>query len=167
MRTLIIAVFSMISVTVNAQTMENINEKITQLFVACDNRDWHNVEAIFAEQVELDYSSMNGNPAVTLSPQQITDSWKTVLPGFTHTHHQLGNFIGKENGKSAEVFCYGTATHYLEHAEGNIWTVVGSYNFELKKDGKNWRVAKMKFNLKYMDGNLNLPQAAMEKVKTN
>ncbi|NOU58308.1 nuclear transport factor 2 family protein [Marinifilum caeruleilacunae] len=165
MRTLAIILLSMISITVNAQNMKDINETVSQLFVASDNREWKMVEEIFADQVELDYSSMNGNPAVVLSPKQITDSWKTILPGFTSTHHQLGNFISHVSANTAEVFCYGTATHYLEHQAGNIWTVVGSYNLELQqKDGK-WRVSKMKFNFKYQDGNTQLPQAAMDKVK--
>ena len=155
----------MISITVNAQNMKDINETISQLFVASDNREWNKVEAIFADQVELDYSSMNGNPAVVLSPKQITDNWKTILPGFTNTHHQLGNFITKQNGNTAEVFCYGTATHFLEHEAGNIWTVVGSYNIELKQIDDKWRVSKMKLNYKYQDGNTQLPQAAMEKLK--
>ena len=165
MRTLVIALFSMISITVNAQSMKNINETVAQLFVASDNREWNKVEAIFADEVELDYSSMNGNPAVVLSPKQITDNWKTILPGFTSTHHQLGNFITKQNGNTAEVFCYGTATHYLEHEAGNIWTVVGSYNIELTQIDDKWRVSKMKLNYKYQDGNTQLPKAAMEKVK--
>ena len=145
--------------------METINQVVSQLFVASDNREWNTVEATFADQVELDYSSMNGNPAVVLSPKQITDAWKTILPGFTATHHQLGNFITKVNGDTAEVYCYGTATHYLEHEEGNIWTVVGSYNLELTKEGDTWRVNKMKLNYKYQDGNTQLPQVAMENVK--
>ena len=165
MRTLVIALFSMISITVNAQNMKDINETISQLFVASDNREWNKVEAIFADQVELDYSSMNGNPAVVLSPKQITDNWKTILPGFTNTHHQLGNFITKQNRNTAEVFCYGTATHYLEHEAGNIWTVVGSYDIELEQFDGKWRITKMKLNYKYQDGNTQLPQAAMEKVK--
>ncbi|MCT4588792.1 MAG: nuclear transport factor 2 family protein [Carboxylicivirga sp.] len=165
MRTLAIALFSIISLSINAQHMENINQVVSELFVATDERDWDKVEAIFADEVELDYSSMNGNPAVVLSPKQITDAWKTLLPGFTTTHHQLGNFITTVNGSKADVYCYGTATHYLEHEEGNIWTVVGSYNIELIKDGNTWHISKMKLNYKYQDGNTKLPGVAMENVK--
>ena len=165
MKTLTIVLLSTISLTVNAQDMKDITQKVSQLFVATDNREWDKVEAFFADEVELDYSSMNGNPAVKLSPKQIIDSWKTILPGFSSTHHQVGNFISKVNENTADVFCYGTATHFLEHEDGNVWIVVGSYNFELKKNVNNWKVTKMKFNFKYMEGNINLPQAAMDNVK--
>ena len=142
-----------------------INETVTQLFVATDNKDWNKVQNIFAELVELDYSSMNRNPAVKLTPKQITESWKTILPGFAYTHHQLGNFLTNINENQADVFCYGTATHYLPDENGDIWTVVGSYNFELKKDNNVWQIVKMKFNFKYQDGNTDLPQKAIDKLK--
>lgn len=145
--------------------MEEVNQTVSRLFVATDDQNWSKVETIFNDKVELDYSSMNGNPATVLSPKEITDSWKTILPGFTHTHHQLGNFITTIEGKTAQVFCYGTATHYLEDENGNIWTVVGSYNLELEKINNSWRVSKMKFNYKYQDGNLDLPAKAMESLK--
>lgn len=150
---------------INAQSMGKINEKISELFIATDNRDWGTVEEVFADKVELDYSSMNGNPAVTLTPKQITESWKTILPGFTHTHHQIGNFITTVKNNKAEVFCYGIATHYLQDNEGDLWTVVGSYNFELEKIEEHWRITKMKFNFKYQDGNTSLPVKAMEALK--
>lgn len=161
MRTIAILLFSIISITVNAQRMEMVNETVANLFIATDNRDWAMVEAIFADKVELDYSSMTGNPAVILTPKQITDGWKTILPGFTYTHHQLGNIITKVEQAKAEVFCYGTATHYLADTAGNVWTVVGTYNFELQKTADVWRISKMKFNFKFQDGNLDLPKRAI------
>lgn len=145
--------------------MRTSSETVTQLFVATDNKEWNKVEELFADEVVLDYSSMSGNPAATLSPKQITDSWKTILPGFTATHHQVGNFINTEHESTSEVFCYGTATHFLKDEQGNVWTVVGSYNFELKMINDQWKITKMKFNFKYQDGNTSLPAKAIEIVK--
>lgn len=167
MKKIVILLISVISITVNAQNMESVNETVSKLFVTTDNKEWSKVEEIFADKVELDYSSMNGNPVVILTPKQITDSWKTILPGFKYTHHQVGNFITKTEDNKAYVFCYGTATHYLENESGNVWTVVGSYDFELKQESGKWKVSKMKFNFKYQDGNSNLPALAIEKVKSD
>ncbi|MCB9296178.1 MAG: nuclear transport factor 2 family protein [Lewinellaceae bacterium] len=146
--------------------MNHASEVVIRLFVAIDQRDWLQVKNCFAPQVELDYSSMTGQPAAVLSPTEIIQSWKGILPGFEHTHHQLGNFITAADERSAHVFCYGTATHFLPDEGGNLWTVVGSYDFGLSKDeAGNWKVAKMKFNFKYQDGNTNLPEKAMAKLK--
>lgn len=165
MKSITIALLSILSITLNAQNMEKINETVAKLFIATDDKDWQTVESIFAGEVILDYSSMNGNPATSFSPKQIVDRWKTILPGFEHTHHQLGNFVTNANDSKAEVFCYGTATHYLNDAKGNIWTVIGSYDFELIVKDNKWKISKMKFNFKYQDGNLDLPKKAIENLK--
>ncbi|MEM6686843.1 MAG: nuclear transport factor 2 family protein [Bacteroidota bacterium] len=144
-----------------------IHETIIQVFVNSDQRNWTGVAAQFASKVTLDYASMTGNPATALTPTDITNAWKTVLPGFTSTQHQLGNFLTEVNDTKAHVFCYGTATHYLEDENGNIWTVVGSYDFDLEKIDNQWKIHSMKFNFKYQDGNTNLVQKAIENVKNN
>ena len=150
--------------TNNEQRIETV---ITKLFVNTDNRNWSGVEEQFAHTVTLDYSSMTGNPAADLSPTEITGSWKSVLPGFASTHHQIGNFITEANDNKAHSFCYGTATHYLEDDNGNIWTVVGSYDFDLERTDDQWKVTSMTFNYKYQDGNSGLIQKAIENANSN
>ena len=145
---------------------EQIIETINWLFISVDNMDWQKVKSIFSDSVLLDYSSMTGGQPANLEADQIIDSWKGIFPGFNKTHHQVGNYIVEVDSLSAKVFCYGTATHYLENKSGNnVWTVVGSYDFELQSVGNDWRVTKMKFNLKYIDGNKELPIIAQERLK--
>lgn len=144
---------------------EQIQTAVTKVFVHSDNRNWKGVEAQFAPKVNLDYSSMSGSPAAEVTPQEITAAWKTVLPGFKYTHHQIGNFLTSINGDKAHSFCYGTATHYLDNLNGNVWTVVGSYDFDLEKINNEWKVSSMVFNFKYQDGNTNLVEAAIENAR--
>jgi hypothetical protein len=170
MKTLFITLLMTTSLIVNAQQMENkinIQETISKLFVNSDNRIWDEVEAQFAPKVMMDYSSMTGNAAAEVSPKDITTSWKSVLPGFTYTHHQIGNFITEVNGNKAHSFCYGTATHFLEDENGNIWTVVGSYDFDLEKIDGSWKITAMTFNYKYQNGNSKLIEKAIENAKNN
>lgn len=162
MKQLFIILITLSSFTLKAQEMNQVNTRVTQLFVATDQHNWQEVENIFARKVVLDYSSMNGNPAVELSPSKITTAWKAILPGFSSTHHQLGNFITEVHKNTASVFCYGTATHFLQNEKGNIWTVVGSYDFKLKKTDGDWKISSMKFNFSYQDGNTSLVQKAIE-----
>lgn len=145
--------------------MKSIEMQVKRLFIATDARDWESLKTIFADEVELDYSSMNGQPAACIKAEDILAGWQTILPGFTHTHHQIGNMISTSRGDEASVFCYGTATHYLENEQDSIWTVVGSYDFDLKEITGRWVVTKMKFNFKYQEGNTNLPQLAIEALK--
>lgn len=144
--------------------MNKIQEKVNSLFIATDQKDWSEVKQCFADKIILDYSSMTGQPGAETNPQQIVESWKSILPGFEYTHHQLGNFRIEEDRGSAKVFCYGTATHFLENEDENVWTVVGSYDFDLKKEGADWKISSMKFNFKYQAGNLQLPQLAITRL---
>lgn len=145
--------------------MNTPNDVVIGLFVATDRQDWEEVSAAFDSKVLLDYSSMNGNPATELTPEQIITAWQGILPGFEHTHHQLGNFQVSESGDKAQVFCYGTATHHLTAENGNIWTVVGTYDFDLRKSEGSWKITSMKFNFKYQDGNASLPEEAINRLK--
>ena len=144
--------------------MKDPQDVVTSLFVATDARNWDGVAEAFHTKVVLDYASMTGNPAAELAPEDIINSWKGILPGFEHTHHQLGNFLSDVNGNQATVSCYGTATHYLADENGSIWIVVGTYDFELVKED-NWKISKMKFNYRYQDGNANLVEKAMNNLK--
>ena len=156
----------MMLISVSAQKMKDPRETVSALFVATDERDWPTVDQLFADKVLLDYSSMSGNPATTLSPEQIIAAWKSILPGFESTHHQVGNLLAMVDRDRAEVFCYGTASHYLSDAGGNVWTVVGTYDFELTANQvKDWEITAMKFNFKYQDGNTALPTKAIENTK--
>jgi hypothetical protein len=109
---------------------------------------------------------MSNQPANTLSPDDIVSAWKGLMPGFQHTHHQLGNFNVIQKDDEAHVFCYGTATHYLPNDSGNnLWTVVGTYDFDLTKVSGQWKVHHMVFHFKYQDGNSGLLSLAIEKAK--
>lgn len=143
-----------------------VTEIVNRLFVAVDSRDWEQVTELFNDMVLLDYTSMAGGDPVKLTPQQIIESWKGLLPGFDQTHHQTGNFIIENDSMVYKVFCYGTATHYLKNeTNNNVWTVVGSYNFELEPKNSKLKISKMKFNLKYTDGNNDLAKMAQERLK--
>lgn len=169
MKTIITALLILVLSITNAQIMNKIEQPkdlVLQLFIATDQNNWELVEQCFSEEVLLDYSSM-GNPKANLKPTEITAAWKKILPGFSHTHHQIGNIQESIEKNKAAVYAYGTATHYLEDESGNVWTVVGTYNFELNKENGQWKINKMKFNFKYQDGNTKLAQKAMKALTEN
>lgn len=176
MKYLLLGLISLYTITLNAQNMETISSQarevassvqgtISRLFVATDEKDWQQVEQIFASKVRLDYSSMNGIAAAEVTPQAIVASWRSILPGFDITHHQIGNFIIHQEGNRATAFCYGTAHHYIKEEETPVWTVLGSYDFSLIKEQLNWKITAMKFNFKHQTGNEALPTKAMEIVQ--
>jgi fermentation-respiration switch protein FrsA (DUF1100 family)/ketosteroid isomerase-like protein len=143
---------------------QTIVETIGNIFSGADERNWSKVQSAMAKEVYLDYTSLAGGTPATLKREAIVENWKSVLPGFQSTHHQIGNFDVKIEGNQANAKFSGLALHYLNN---ETWTVVGTYDFALTKGSNGeWSIDKMKLNLQKQDGNLELPKAAIENVKT-
>lgn len=134
-----------------------IIEKVNQLFIETDNKNWNAVSGIFAENVLFDMSSMTGVTPTKIASGEIVSAWEKGLKEIEHLHHQVGNFIINYKGNEAEVFCYGIAYHYKPVLSGmNVRTFVGSYNIHLIKNNEEWEIDAFKFNLKFIDGNKKL-----------
>jgi hypothetical protein len=135
---------------------DKIIETIINLFIFTDNKDWNKIENCFTDKVHFDMTSLGGEAAI-FSPRQIVESWKQGLTPIEVVHHQAGNFKVEIKDKEAAAFCYGIAYHYLKTKSGNnIRTFVGSYDFHFVKNNTIWLIEKFKFNLKFINGNINL-----------
>ena len=166
---IILIVLYLIPMNTQAQTVldqHQITQAVQQIFIQTDERNWDQVSACFTDPVRLDYSSLSGNEPAELSSQQVVESWQAVLPGFEATQHSLSNFQVSVDGDRATASCYGTAVHYLPNDtdQGDTWTVVGTYDFELAKREGQWKTSAMTFHFKFTEGNTDLPQRAQEIV---
>lgn len=135
---------------------------MTKMFIGVDACDWDMVLDCMAETVNVDYSSMTGQPGGEVKTTDLIEGWKGLLPGFDATHHQLGNIISKTKGEDASIFSYVIASHYLDNEAGKVWTVVGTYDIDMKIIDGDWKITSLKLNFKYQDGNDSLPQLATE-----
>jgi len=138
-----------------------IIETVQNIFIGADEKNWELCRSSFADIVCVDYTSLAGGVPAETRSEDVIAAWQEFLPKFHTTHHQLGNFTVRQTGDFATISFYGTATHFLPNDSGNnVWTVVGTYDASLRRSGNGWKVATMKFNFKYQDGNLNLPALA-------
>lgn len=139
--------------------------QIQKLFAGVDERNWQEVMSVMDDVVLLDYSSLNGKPAVKLTPQEITASWAALLPGFDKTHHVLCDFKVDDTLKSvASAHFTGRAEHWIGD---ECWIVEGTYDVVLLLIRDRWLVREMKFNFIRQTGNSRLPALAAENVKNN
>ena len=142
---------------------EAIIETITRLFVSTDGRDWEAVHDCLADRVMFDMSSLGGAEAAVTDATTIVEGWEKGLRALKAIHHQAGNFLVELDGDRATAFCYAIASHYLPNASGqNTRLFVGSYDLGLRKMSGRWRIDAFRFNLKYIDGNRQLEEAAGE-----
>ena len=138
---------------------DQIVDVLNRLFVSTDERSWKAVEQCFAAEVVFDMTSLAGGEPTRLSPSDITAAWDEGLRPIEQLHHQVGNYQIEPMDDEANASCYGIATHYRKTESGkNTRTFVGTYDFHLRRDGDRWLVDLFRFNLKYLDGNLELEQ---------
>lgn len=152
------------SITKNLEKMEKekITTAVTAVFNGADNHDWKKIQSVMAENVILDYTSMTGGNPTSQTPEQITNTWSSYLPGFDKTKHNLSSFQINIDNEIAKVHYLGKADHFIKNEK---WAVEGSYDTELKKVNNEWLITKHKFNLEKQIGNINLPQKAIEIMK--
>ena len=136
---------------------ENVLKTVNSLFVSTDNREWTEVKKCFSDSVLFDMKSLTGIESSVISAEDIVNAWDNGLKDLQAIHHQVGNYMVEIKNNEADVFCYGTASHYLPNRTGNnVRTFVGSYNFHLVKSNSSWKIDRFKFNFKYLDGNADL-----------
>lgn len=134
-----------------------IGDVIHRLFVGTDDRDWPMVRAALAPRVHVDMTSLVGGEPADVDGPALAAMWETGLQPIQAVHHQVGNLRILVDGDAADAHCHGTATHYRPTASGrNVRTFVGDYDFRLERMDGVWRITLFRFNLKYLDGNLQL-----------
>jgi hypothetical protein len=136
---------------------EAIAKVLNRLFLATDARDWPRVRECFADSVHFDVTSLAGGQPARLSPAEITAGWEAGLLPLDALHHQTGNLEISVSGDEATASCYGVAWHYRRTRSGrNTRVFVGSYDFHLVRADGAWRIDLLRFNSKFVDGNLEL-----------
>jgi hypothetical protein len=138
-----------------------VEDQVVKMFVATDERDWTALEACFMDPFVLDMTSMVGGNPSTMTPQQVASAWAEGFKPLTHVHHQIGNLRTRVVDRAATVWCYGIALHHRSSVatDAKSRCFVGSYEIDLKATAGGWRNSRLRFNLKFIDGNLQLETA--------
>lgn len=143
----------------NAEQKIQIAELMNKLFIYTDEKQWQQlIDEVFAEDVLFDMSSAGGGPLKTITAKEICDTWREGLKDLDAVHHQAGHYLIKINDdNSAVVFAYAIAIHYKRSAtKGNTRAFIGSYDLNAVYTNNGWRLTSFKYNLKFIDGNVNL-----------
>jgi hypothetical protein len=132
-------------------------EVCTRMAWHTDQREWDLLPEIFADQVRLDYTSLNGGEPADLTPDQIVAAWSGVLGGFEATQHLITNHLVTLSGETAVCTAAFQATHRLANPFGGpLWTLGGTYRFDLRRTDGIWRITGVVMTATWADGNKDL-----------
>jgi hypothetical protein len=148
-------------------TFNEISNQIGALAVRVDARDWRGLLALFDTHVRIDYTSLFGGEAQTMTADDLIGTWRRLLPGFTHTSHLIGAPTVKVDGDRAEACAPVTAWHAITDQVvegGGIWIVHGCYDVVFVKRHGGWRLATLVLARAWVEGNPELPKLAAERA---
>ncbi|MEL6381674.1 MAG: nuclear transport factor 2 family protein [Cyanobacteria bacterium J06626_18] len=136
---------------------------INSVATFADHGDFDSIEVLYADEVQVDYTSLWGGEVQTHTPESLMTAWASVLPGFDQTHHDIANVQVEIEGDRATATADVTADHYLEDGH---WQVTGQYEYHFVKQADEWLITHMTFNLTDEAGDRDLVNRAAETAAT-
>lgn len=145
-----------------------VSSLVGALAVQIDARRWTQIADLFGTEVRVDYSSLFGGDAETMTRQGLMERWQKLLPGFTSTTHIIGTPTIVFSERKADVFASVVAWHRIKDlslGENDLWLVGGCYEISCEKlDDGEWRITSLTLARAWAEGNLDLPRIAGERV---
>ena len=143
----------------------DIQETILKYATGLDRRDFALYRSIFADQVEIDFSSFSGAPPSTMSGDDWAAQVQQLLPGFDATQHVLTNFVINVQGDEAKANVYMQAEHFIANSDGdNSHTLGGYYDHKLRRKGEGWEIHATTLTVTWSRGNRDVYRLAAERV---
>ena len=144
---------------------EAVSGVFTHMLHAIDLRDWQAVRDAFADHVDIDYSSLFGAPAATVSSDEHVGGWRSFGGAFDATQHLTGPFVTSEREGAVLGSTSVRAYHRIAGAPGgDTWIVAGLYHVRFVHRRAGWRIIGLTLKVSYQDGNLDLPRIARERA---
>jgi fermentation-respiration switch protein FrsA (DUF1100 family) len=135
---------------------------VSSIPLAVDLARYDLAEAAFAPEIVIDYTSLWGGEAQTMTPAALMDAWRGIVPGFSATWHELSDVRAEVNGDRATATAFVDGRHWLD---GQLWRPVGNYQWELAKIGGEWKVTRMTFAMTQEIGDRKVAEQAMTRAK--
>jgi hypothetical protein len=142
-----------------------IQAVVIQMLFAVDQLQWGALRDHFADEVHIDYTSLFGGNAQTMSADALLGQWRGLLPGFEATQHMTGPVIVTSSDANTAV----AETHVraYHHIGNETWMIAGHYTMRVVRSGGGWKIASIRLEVYRQEGNTKLPALAMERAKTH
>jgi hypothetical protein len=127
----------------------DVQDTICAMTLYADLGNLKGAASLFAEGATLDYSSLSGPQASALVAKDFWVGVEDFFPGFDATQHMITNFAVQLNGMRAECTSAVRAMHRIGQ---EVWTNGGFYYHRLVKVGGHWRIAHLRYDMRFEEG---------------
>ncbi|GII59381.1 hypothetical protein Pth03_77700 [Planotetraspora thailandica] len=123
-----------------------IADVVTAVFDTADAKNWPVCQELFADEVAVDFTSLNGGEPATVTSAQLVAGWDTGLHAKKQSFHTVSNLAVTVDGAEAGVTTKGYAYNLLDaDLGGGIWEVWGVYHLRLVRQAEGWKVTALTF----------------------
>ena len=146
---------------------DDVRDTVTGMLHAIDALDWDGVAAALAAKLHVDYSSLFGGGAESLTAEALLQRWRGLVPGFDATQHLTGPVLVSVDGDTATADTHVRGYHQVAGTDGgSVWQVAGHYAMELTRDADRWRITSITLQTFYQEGDPSLPELAAARVSS-
>ncbi|AMN46897.1 hypothetical protein ACG33_07260 [Steroidobacter denitrificans] len=143
----------------------DLTDLINKYATGIDTRDWALYRSIFADEVDIDFSSYDGQPAARMRGDDWVAAVQMLLPGFDVTQHLLANMVFDIRGDTATVTVYMQAEHFLTNGLGDSsHTLGGYYTHRIRLGMDGWKIHGVTLNVTWNRGNRHVYELARQRV---
>lgn len=136
----------------NADEAE-IRRVVDEIDNACDAKDWEKCRSFFADEVDVDFTSLAGGEPSRVKAGDLIGAWEANLFAEKKSFHMRSNHRIEIKGSRAEVYSKGYAFNLLESGEvSGLWEVWGEYVHTLERGEDGWKVSGMTLNVAHKRG---------------
>ena len=138
-----------------------ISDVVNRYATGIDRRDWALYRSIFADEVDLDFTTWSGG-----EPRRVVaDDWvagvRDGLSGFDATQHISSNHVHTIEGDAATCVSYMIALHHLvEGGERQMQGLGGYYTNRLRRGPNGWKIHACTLTVTWEMGDRGLFQIA-------
>jgi 3-phenylpropionate/cinnamic acid dioxygenase small subunit len=131
-----------------------VAETCTAMGWYADRRQWDQLLALFAEEVLVDYTSLNGGEPARLPPGDLVGSWRRTLGALAATQHLVANPMVTLNPDDTAVCVANFQATHAGTAGGQpaLWTLGGHYRFALARQSESWRITEVTMTVAWETG---------------
>lgn len=123
-----------------------IVDVVAGLAHAQDDKDWEQFQQLFADPMTLDQSAQSGEPAVTMTAEELTALARRVLEGFPCTHHASSNPLVEVDDEAATCRTHMVAYHHFPNDGVDYCVMRGYWELELIKSSGRWLIRRWAIN---------------------
>jgi hypothetical protein len=139
-----------------AGPVDSIRTVVTGVVHHVDAKRWTELRALFADEVQTDYTSLFGGVPQRQTGDALIAGWRAALEPVV-TQHLLGPITVELGTDTATARCHVRAFHAFPAApSGPHWEVLGHYVFTLGPASTSWHVRAMKLETLLQIGNTRL-----------